>query len=392
MKMKEEKELIEDQKLFLAMIGHDLRSPLNSILGVNEILEDTPLNAEQRDYLKLQNRACMSLLNLVNNLLELQKLEKGQFIIERSQMDFKEVLDNIYLTLLIQAKAKGIELRFNTDTNIPSKLLGDSLKISQIITNLVSNAIKFTEKGFVEISSTIKRSTKKKVVIEIIVKDSGMGIKEKSFKNIFVPYVQENEQIKKVYGGFGLGLSITKMFIEKMKGKVDVKSEWGEGTEFTLEIPFLISPEDDTTDVKTMIAFEQLPENYLDIPLNILIADDTLDNQILTRAFLKGTMIMTDFAEDGVQAFEMFKIKNYDLLLLDIQMPIMNGLECVKQIRRYEKDNSFEPKPIIAFTANAFKDQIEDCYSAGFNNYISKPVKKDTLIRSIYKTILYNEE
>lgn len=388
--MSSDKLLNKQQAMFIASIGHDLRSPLNGILGTNELLLLTKLSDEQTEYLNIQKRASEMMLNYVENLLNYIKIERGQFVIEKSIFDLKGTLESIIDTFIIQAKVNDTKLYLDFDSSIPKKLIGDKVKIVQIVSNVVGNAVKFTRQGQVVISVSMIKLTKKKAHLKIEIKDTGKGIESDKLEMIFMPFSQEEDAAKN-YGGFGLGLYTTKTLVKKLKGEIFVESDTRRGTTFIINLSFEVlgETEDREDNLRTLIAHEDIPEKFYKLPFRVLCVDDSVDNHFLVKAFLKGTPLLVDFAADGNQALSYLKINNYDLIIMDIEMPNFDGVETIKMIRKNENLNKQKHVPAIAFSANTFKEQVESYFSAGFDNFISKPVRKASLITCIYQTLAY---
>jgi len=386
--MNEKRKDIFKQEIFLASMNHDLRSPLNCILGMAEVLKESNLSKEQEENLRVLERSSIVLLGIVNNILEYSQLKTKKLVLNYTSLQLREVILTIQDVFEVQAKSKGLQFEVKYDEHLPPTILGDRIRLIQLFSNLLGNGIKFTESGTVGINVSLVGISDGYVETLFQVYDTGTGIDNDKLDSIFNPYTQENETIVSKHGGFGLGLSIVDSIVKTMNGKVEVESEIGKGTIVKVFIKFLISVEErDIENPKIKVESAYLDSKSFHSPYKVLLADDSIDNQLLIKAFTKDTPLILDFALDGKSAFEMFKINNYDLVVLDLQMPIMDGYECIKKIRKYEEERGREKTPSISFTANGYEAEIEKSYSSGFDNFILKPVKKEDFVNSIYKTI-----
>jgi len=535
---KKEEELIEARKAaqkasyakttFLAIMSHEIRTPLNAIIGMCEILEETILSKEQHEYLKVLREAGENLLAVINDVLDISKIECGDVQIEKSAFELDKLIEKVCDILAIRAHKKGVELVDHISPNVPISLIGDSYRLRQILVNLLGNSIKFTDEGEVVLSvkltkeEGLQRKTKREngVCLLFSVKDTGVGIPKDKWDAIFDSFKQADSSTTRKFGGTGLGLSISKRLVELMGGKMWVESEEGKGSEFSFTVEFgiqkekktrtFIEPEEvDVRGISTLIVddnatnrlilkeiltawdadvveasggeeaisiyeaarkkgkyfrlvlldrrmpsvdgFEvaeiiredkkseetttvmMLTSDYrisdltridklgiscylvkpikrdelknailttlglwkakkkkekvekvkaTDLPaMKILLVEDTEDNRLLIKAFLKKSSVEIDVAENGKIAFEKFKKNVYDLVLMDMQMPIMDGYTATRKIRVWEKRVGAEETPVIALTAFALKGDAEKCLDAGCNTHVPKPVRMDTLVK-----------
>lgn len=509
---------------FLATMSHEIRTPMNAIIGMAELLWDTPLTAEQEQYVRVFRSAGENLLGIINDILDLSKIETGYLELDHASFDLEEIIEKTCEVFAVRAHEKGIELAFMIETNVPVSIVGDAGRLRQALSNLLGNAIKFTERG--EVVLEVRRGGKVEGLREICftVRDTGIGIPKNKLKEIFEPFTQVDATITRRYGGTGLGLAITKRISEVMGGSIEVESEVGRGSAFTITIPFIIGSDKpnavriqakdvkglnvliiDDNETNRMILRETLltwgaktieaasgpeglekmrlsskldkpiklvlldacmPEmdgfevaekikhdpayegvtimmltsttckgdmtrcaslgidSYLIKPvkraelfqmilfalgktqkaslmnqlepevrmedlekLKILLVDDSPDNRMLIRAYLKKMPYTIQTAENGEEAVNKYITGDYDIILMDMQMPVMDGYTAVRHIRSYESENAIERVPIIALTAYALSSDVAKCIKAGCDGHIAKPVKKDTLLKTIIEYI-----
>lgn len=510
---------------FLANMSHEIRTPMNAIIGLTNLLSSTKLTSKQYDYLFKIESSAKSLSKLINNILDLSKIESGKLEIENIEFNFFNVLTDLTNIINIKAGEKDLELIYETDINLPIYLIGDPYRLGQVFLNIVNNAIKFTDKGQIILTTKIKDRTPDTIILLFSVKDTGIGISEENIPKLFQPFVQANKIIAKGYGGTGLGLSISKKIVEMMNGEIKVESELGKGSTFSFVIPFKISSHSDKNysdilvslkDLKVLIVDYNLPSQKMftellnsfgfkvtsvhsgleaveiikksisendpyklvlidwklpqlngietsklikqsfdkenvpkiimvtdygrediillakntildgflikpvsssilfdticavfnvdpennfnlidllekDITKNIsfnnakiLLVEDNKINQMVAKELLENSGIIIEIAENGREAINKLSNNNYDAILMDIQMPIMDGYETTLEIRKNEK---FKDLPIIAMSAYAMDEDIAKCYKSGMNDYISKPVDHKILISTLQKWV-----
>ena len=350
---------------FLANMSHEIRTPLNAILGFIDLLKDKENDKEKLHYLNTIDKSSKNLLEIINDILDFSKIEKGKLSVEH--LDFEPIKEFNVTKELFQAKCKEKNITLNTNFyNLPNLLNGDILRIKQIINNLLSNSVKFTNKNKnIELNITYKNG-----FLTIFVKDEGIGIAKKYQDKIFNPFSQADNSTTRKYGGTGLGLTISYNLVKAMKGELKLKSELNIGSEFYFSIPLKIGKE-----IK-----KEKPQNITqELEGHILLVEDNKANQMFMKVILKKMGLKFDIANDGVEAIEAFEMSKYDCILMDENMPNMNGIEATKHILRYEKQNNLQHTPIIAVTANALKGDREKFLEAGMDEYITKPVNKKKL-------------
>ncbi len=502
---------------FLAQMSHEIRTPMNSILGMADMLSDTSLTSEQKSYVSIFRNSGKALLTLINDILDLSKIESGKLTLEVTEFNIDDLVDEVAGIMSVSAWKKGLIFGCHVDPHCPGNFVGDPTRIKQILVNLLSNAIKFTDSGSVTVEISTRAASDGRAVLEIVVRDSGIGISEEKLKVIFDNFVQADSSTTRKYGGTGLGLSITRNLVEMMDGNINVRNLPSGGAEFRAAIKIgsvetskkydsevraamqgrevLVIDErvlvreyickcfsawgaecthagdlnfgcvqsgscrnnaelvivsdrlgedgDGLSEVEAIksrlnndnpvfctlssspgmssnrpevnLLFgvkgsvgwpatrgslqramlniygkSELPEvkqeeEFAMIPLRILVAEDSENNRILYDFFLKDTPFRLRYAGDGEEAVRMYRENNFDLVLMDIQMPVKNGLDATREIRAYEAENGYPPTPVVALTANARVEDKEQCLDAGCSGFLPKPIKKITLIKGILR-------
>ncbi|WP_428242088.1 ATP-binding protein [Gynuella sp.] len=350
---------------FLANISHELRTPLNGIIGSMSLLIEDEKNKERLESLKIVNESSELLLNMLNEVLDFSKIESGNFNINSAPFNPSEIQSEIFGSFLPIANKKNITLNSTCHIDPQNYLLGDALKIKQILNNLISNAIKFCDQGDVAITSYWQAD---KNMLVLTVSDSGIGIPEDKQSLIFSEFVQLDSSLKRKHEGAGLGLAITNRLINKMDGSIEVASKVGEGSTFTVTIP--LQPAQ-----APKVVLENEPEES-DTTLNILLVEDNKTNQLVITRLIKKTGHQPVLAENGLECLEKIKHDQFDLILMDIMMPEMDGIEATREIRKTFSKNTL---PILALSANTEAVNIEECLAVGMNEYLHKPIRMQEL-------------
>ena len=365
--------LMKRRERFMATISHDLRSPLNTVLGYTELIRKTPLNNKQEHYLGHLRKSSEFILHLVNDLLDLSKLDAGKMLIEKLPFNPKNLLEETFFNIIPEEDPKKLELVLDAEKDSDINVLGDPFRIKQILSNLINNAYKFTEKGQLRVSVSLLKEIEDSYVLIYKVKDTGLGISKDKQKEIFEEFSQEHRQIEKKYGGTGLGLAISKRLTQLLKGELTLESKPGKGSEFTLKIPV----------VKLTKNVEVLSEDPINNTLlhgkNILAVDDESSQLALSRELIKSIGMNCDTAKDGKEALKKLMLNPYDLVLTDIQMPTMDGFELLKAM---QANSDLKHIPVIAASGQTTVNST-DYLEAGFSGNLLKPYKPQELLRKI---------
>lgn len=373
--LKEESGKIKEQ--FLANMSHEIRTPIHGIISLTQFVLNTTVNEEQQKYLDLIRKSADTLLVIVNDILDLSKIDSGKMVFEEIPFSLKDTIQTAVAAFIPKTIEKNIQLKAEMSPDLPAHLAGDPVRLTQIINNLLGNAVKFTDKGFVSISAKLKDKNGQEAIIEFSVQDSGIGIPAHKIDSIFESFTQAGDDITRKYGGTGLGLTITRQLIERQNGKVTVQSIAGIGTTFSFSIPYKIC---DAAKLKQQTG----DENSISLPpnLKILVAEDHDINRFIIDRMFKEWGIQTEFAITGVEAVQAATKTVFDVILMDVEMPDMNGYRATEIIRE-QLPAPHNKIPIIAMTGHAMLGEKEKCISIGMNEYISKPFKQEELKRKI---------
>ena len=377
------------KSIFLAKMSHEVRTPMNAIIGMIDLTLDTPLNDEQKDNLKVAKDAADSLLSLINDVLDISRAQAGKVVIEEIEINVPDIVKNVCKGLMILARNKGVDVVWSIDPEVPRLLIGDPVRLRQVMVNLVNNAIKFTHKGKVQINVKKKVLTAKdcQVVFEVI--DSGIGISPKNLPHIFDVFTNAHNSTARRYGGTGLGLAICKKVVEMMGGNIEVESKEGMGSTFRFTIIFGYKPEligdiVSNQSVKAESAPLSAPPEVQH--LRILVAEDNMVNQRIAVRVLEKIGWKVTAVNNGQEVLNILNDQTFDVILMDDTMPLLSGLEATLVIRQEEKQTG-QHVPIIAMTANAMTGDKEKYLASGMDGYVSKPFDRNLLYEEIVKLV-----
>jgi two-component system, sensor histidine kinase len=360
--------------MFLASMSHEIRTPLNGIIGMIEILKNTHSRDKYEEYLEIIEISADNLLNIINDILDFSKIESDQIELEAIPLSIREEVSNVVKLLQLKASSKGLEFSASIDKDVPQSLIGDPVRFRQILLNLANNAIKFTEKGFIKIHLKNAETKDEVAYLHCSVADSGIGISAQGKERLFHEFSQSERSTTRKYGGSGLGLAISKKLTELMRGEIGVDSELGKGSKFWFTFQMKIS-DDDVLQKSKKPKVSQSPSKSLDI----LLVDDNAINRKVALFTLQKLGHRVESVENGKLAVDAFKTGNFDVILMDIQMPVMDGYQATAEIRDLQKDEAYANSKIVAMTANAEKGEMEKCLELGMDSYISKPFKSESL-------------
>jgi signal transduction histidine kinase/AmiR/NasT family two-component response regulator len=380
---------------FLAVMSHEIRTPMNGVLGMAQALAATDLKTDQRDMLKVIEESGDTLLALLNDILDMSKIESGRVDLESIPVAPNEIGQHVVNLFEQRAHAKGLSIEVQTDDQL-GWFLGDPTRIRQIVTNLVSNAVKFTETGRVTVTTGMRAETGE---ITFAVRDTGIGLDPDKADRLFAKFTQMDSSHTRIYGGTGLGLAITRALVDAMSGRIEVESQLGDGSQFTLVLPLV------RCDAPTHNEQPQLQEargkmgspalvevENTEQPMKVLVAEDNQTNQTVLKLLLGQLGMNVDIVENGQLAFEAFRTQHYDLILMDMQMPVWDGMQAMRAIREAEAQAQSGHIPIVALTANAMAHQVTEQLSAGADAHASKPIRMEELIAAIESALVIAED
>ena len=374
-------EATRTKSMFLANMSHEIRTPLNGVMGISKLLQKSELNDDQKELLNIVINSGENLMMIINDILDFSKIESGQIQLESIDFKLQELVENVFQLMKFKAIEKGIQFTYSIAEDVPEFLCGDPLRINQILMNLVNNAIKFTHQGKVEIHIELVDDYEHISRVLFRVVDTGIGISEEGKLLLFREFSQSEKSITRKYGGTGLGLAISQNLVCLMNGEINVNSEPGQGSEFWFRLPLKAASPPLEEEEKQLIHYQQQD-------LRILLAEDNVINQRVCTLTLKQLGYACDIANNGEEAVAMHQCSAYDLILMDMQMPVLDGLQATKMIRKEEKNKEIKNSVYIAaLTANSLVEQKKDCLLAGMNDFLSKPFSEKDLLMVLQEVV-----
>jgi signal transduction histidine kinase/DNA-binding response OmpR family regulator len=365
---------------FLARMSHEIRTPLNALLGISDLLADTPLNERQSEYVRILRSAGDNLLSVINDVLDFSKVEAGRIELEKVAFDLTDVVEGASSIAAVRAKAKGLDVTARIHAGVPKYVTGDPARLRQILLNLLGNATKFTSRGGIALVVENDLEQADAGALHFAVSDTGIGIPPDRIATIFDSFSQADASTTRQYGGTGLGLAISKRFVELMGGRIWAESTLGAGTTIRFTARFSIAD-------ALPAAPDQPKASTRARALRILLADDSAENRFLIRSYLEGSGSTIDEVADGAAAVEQFLQRAYDLVLMDSDMPVLDGYSAATKMRAIERQHEAAPTPIFALTAHAWKQAEERSFAAGCTAHLTKPLKRSTLFEAIQKFV-----
>lgn len=379
---KDEVELVRLQKAkeqFLANISHEIRTPINGIAGMANLLGQNPSPEDRETYLSAIRHSAENLKVIINDILDLAAIESGKLRFEKIAFNLKDLLPSLISTFTYQAKEKKLTLNYRIDEKLNKILLGDPVRLNQVLINLISNAVKFTHTGTIDINCRAEKEHRGTCWVRIEVTDTGVGIPEEKLNTIFESFSQADASVTRRYGGTGLGLTIVKQLVELQLGSIHVVSKEHQGSTFMVTIPYGVGKVKEIAQAGP--SSDRILKDVKKSNLHVLLVEDNDINRLYAKSILKNWECYIDVAENGLVAIEKIKNNFYDVVLMDVQMPVMDGYEATKAIRRMDQSARM---PIIALTANATQSDVEKCLEAGMNDYLAKPFTPEDLYHKLF--------
>ena len=367
---------------FLATMSHEIRTPLNAIIGMADVLTGTTLTLEQQKCVDVFQRNGVGLLNLINDILDLSKVESGKVELEETPFDLLDVIARAMEVVEVRSTAKGLTLQQKIAPGVPGFLVGDPNRLRQIIINLLGNSIKFTERGGLEVRVEPAPEDDRPGCLRFAISDTGIGIPADKIGQIFESFTQVDSSTTRKYGGTGLGLTISRQLVELMGGRIWVESTVGQGSTFFFTAKLRVQ-ENQWQRPEARTSTAGITPTAIRPGLRILLSDDSEDNRFLILSYLNQAQASIDVAENGEIAARMFRSSHYDLVLMDVEMPVMDGYAATQEIRRFERETGAPATPVLALTAHAFADMAAKSLAAGFTGHLTKPIRKVTLLEAV---------
>ena len=369
---------------FLANMSHEIRTPMNGVIGTLQLLEDTDLSDEQKEFVDIAHKSADALLAILNDILDLSKIEAGKLSFENIAFDIRRIVKDIVVLHSLKAEQQGVVLRQQIDESFPAFLMGDPMRLRQVIVNLVSNALKFTKQGEVKISIDVVAKDADSVELKITVSDTGIGIPEAAQETLFNAFTQADGSTTRKYGGTGLGLAIVSQLVEMMGGALGMDSVEGKGSSFWFTVNL-----QNTEVIPGAVATTVNGDENFQLNAKILLVEDNPINQMVAQKMLEKIGSKAVIANNGIEALELLALQAFDLVLMDCQMPEMDGFDATREIRRLEiKTLAQKRLPVIAMTANVMSGDRERCLEVGMDDYIGKPVQRDQLATVLRKWLV----